>query len=476
MSTARTIAFNSWAIFSGRLLSKIIGLATLFLLARYLGVELFGQYSLALTFVGFFLYLNDFGVTSVVVRKLVQQSGNESDLVSKAMTLKILFSVGAVALSLAFAFFLGYPIEIMILIFIFSLSIVPSSITSIFNGVFQARLQNHYAIFSEIVNYAIYLLLILPLIILNASLQLILLAFFLAAIASLFASWFFARKFVKISFKVDVALWKSMVFEGYPFAFALISSSLYSRIDVLMISKMLNDSAVGLYSAGFRLTESLAIIPNSLVIPLFPLMSGMFKNSAKNLDLSYRLGFRYLVVFFLPVAVGGSILAQRIILLVYGPEFASNLASSTLVVLLWSAFVMFLNQISITALNSAMKEKTVMKSYVLGILVNVGLNFFLIPVYGIVGAAITTLVTESIMFFIFYFSLKNIFAPKISLLFKPMVAAAIMTGFVLYFFSQNLFVLVFLGGIIYFVALFFAKAFTKQDKEIFMKVFGQKMQ
>jgi len=471
MSIAKTVAINSSIILAGRLISKIMGLFTIVLLARYLGVALFGQYSLVLAFVGFFLYLNDFGVTQVIVRRISQSSEKINELVSNTLTLKIVFAFFAIFSTIVFSFLFAYPIEIILLIFVFALTILPSTITSIFNGVFQAKLKIKYAMFSEIVQYTIFLLLIIPLIYFKADLLHFFLAFLVGTLGALFTSWFFVRKYVKLRFLIDFKEWKVLFKTGLPFAFTLIFSSLYSRIDVLMLSKMVNDSAVGFYAASFRITESLAIIPNAFVIPLFPVMSALFRTSNPNLKISYKLGFKYLSIFFLPIAFGGSILAQRIITLVYGTDFVNPVMNLTFVVLIWAAFILFINQISSTVLYSIFKEKIVMKSLMIGIFANVILNIFLIPVYGIVGAAISTLLTELMIFSIFTYSLsKKVYALDFKLLLKPLLASILMSTFIVYFFNFNIFFLVFFGGIIYFVFLFLIKGFSNQDKDVLFKV------
>ncbi len=472
LSTAKKIAVNSAMILFGRLVSKILGLATIMILARYLGVELFGQYSLVITFCGFFLYFNDLGVYSVVLRRISQGNDDPSELVSNAMLVKIIFSFLAIFLVVAAGFFLGYPLELIVLFFVYSMTLLTSSITGLFNGFFQAKLLNKYVIFSELITSIAFFLLLLILIFLKQSLFFIIAAFLFSTIIALLTSFYFVRKFLKITLLPKKKNLTRFFAEGYPFALTQILSGLYYRIDVVIISKLLNNYALGLYSAAFRLTESLTIIQGAFVQPLFPIMSSLFKNSSKNLEVSYNLGLRYMVYLVLPIAIGGAMLAQKIIFIVYGAEFADPSVYLSFIILLWGALVMLVNQISITTLNSSLNEKKVVKIYFIGLFANVLLNFFLVPVFGIVGAALSTLIAEIILFLFLYFLLKKELHIDFSWIVKVVVACIIMAFFANLIIGQNTILIVLFSAIIYFASLYLVKGFTTQDREIFKKIVG----
>ena len=108
ISTSQKIAYGAGFVLASRFASKIMGFLSVLILARYLGVDDFGLYSLVLTFVGFFLFLNDFGVSAIFIRKISSGIKNESEVLGEAAVLKFFLSVLAIAVTLIAAVIFAY--------------------------------------------------------------------------------------------------------------------------------------------------------------------------------------------------------------------------------------------------------------------------------------------------------------------------------------------------------------------------------
>jgi len=462
MSAVKKIAESTSVILLGKIAGKFLGLITTILLARYLSVELFGQYSLALEFIGLLLFLNDFGVSLVLPRELTQKEKQSEELIGNSLGLKLFLGIFSVIASIFIANLAGYQTDTLLILYIFSLTLFTGSVSSVFSSIFQAKLKMVYVVLVEFVQRLIFLALVFYAISINAPLALIIVFSVFSTVVSVILNYYFARGVTKISIKLDFQKWVQIIKIGAPLGLSLLFLAIYNRIDVLMLSLMVNLDAVGRYSAAYRLTWALAIIPDALAFTLFPIMSGFYKKSEEALKKTHALAFRYLTIIFVPIAFGTTILSERILFHIYGADYLNEGIVLTLIALMWGALLIFLNLISSNMLNSIHRQN---------FLVNVTANLLLIPRYSFFGAAIATLFTEIVTFILFYVLVKK-FLYTISLkeFIKPAMASLTMVLVLISVQWLSLFILIPLGALVYFAAFFLLKGFTEEDKAILKKV------
>jgi len=283
-------------------------------------------------------------------------------------------------------------------------------------------------------------------------------------------NYLFSRKFVKPQFVIDFGLWKYLFKEALPLAVTSVMWVIYYQIDKIMLSVMMGDAPVGIYSAAYKLCEPFSLIPGALMVSLFPIMSAYFKCSKERLIKSYRLSFKYVFVIMLPIATGTTLLADKIILLIYKAPFAASI--TVLQILIWTMVLVSVNHILSNLLVSIDKQRLYTISTGLCVITNITLNFFLIPALSYNGAAIATVATNVVLFAAcFYFVSKHLqVLPIHKIAIKPAIGGLIMGTFVYYFVEVNISLLVSLAGIVYLVALLALKTFSKEDWEIAKKI------
>jgi len=167
------------------------------------------------------------------------------------------------------------------------------------------------------------------------------------------------------------------------------------------------------------------------------------------------------------------LLADRFITLFYVDQF-----SDSVVVFQILALFIPLRLISIitgTLLTSIDKQNMRTISVGLSALVNIILNIGLIYYLGFIGASIATVLSEIFLYFVFIYFIHRYYV-KLELyrhFIKPMAASLIMGGFILLFIRVNLFSLVILAGLVYFIILLLINTFTREDRDIFRQVIGK---
>jgi O-antigen/teichoic acid export membrane protein len=331
-----------------------------------------------------------------------------------------------------------------------------------------------YNIIAKLVFKVLSAILIFWIIFSNGTLMQVMIVLVFSEMVKTLLSYAFSRKFVRPQFKIDLGLWKYLFKEALPLALTSVIWIIYFKIDVVMLSILMGDAEVGLYSAAYRLCEPFSLIPAALTMSLFPLMSTYFKSSKDRLIKSYRLSFKYLLIITLPIATGVTLIADKIILLIYEAPFAGSITA--LQILIWT--LVFISLISVTQilLVSIDKQKSYMISTGLCAIVNVSLNFFLIPRLSYNGAAIATVMTNVVLFTAsFYFVSKHLqVLPIHRIVVKPVISGLVMAAFIYYFTDINLFLLIPLAGIIYLVALLVLKTFSKEDWNIIKKIVSRR--
>ncbi len=479
MGVARKVAKNTILYFIFRMIARVLNLLTMIIIARILLPDLFGQYSLALIFIAFFLFLNDFGVQTVVTRKLSVDEKNAKELLGNTLSLKIILSVFSIIACIIFANLLGYTGNQLFLIYVFALTLFTGGVSSVFTIIFQTRLKMGYPTLAEAIQAAVALGLVIILSLQGLEPDKLLIPFVLIMVASnalaLILNWLFSLREIKIIPKINFPMWKNLLLTGLPFAFSAFFVAFYTRIDIIMLSKMSTEASIGLYTAAFRLTEPFFLIPAALLISLFPLMSRYYKQNKRALITTHDRGFKYLSILFVPFAVGITILAARILFIIYQQDYATPETTFALAILAWAALVNFLNFLSINLMNSIRKEVTALKVITGGIIVNVALNFLLIPIMGFGGAAITTLASELLLFVLFYYIIhKSLYTLNLKIFIKPAIASVVMALFLLFFIEINLWILIPLGAVVYFISFYLLKGFSAEDFEIMGKIVRMK--
>jgi O-antigen/teichoic acid export membrane protein len=280
---------------------------------------------------------------------------------------------------------------------------------------------------------------------------------------------------------VDFNLLTKILKASFPFALLVGFSTVYNRIDIILIQHTLGFEQTGIYAAAYKFFDLMAFFPSVVSFSLYPLFASlMAKQAIIEVRGHVEEYLRLMIALALPMAVGGSLLARPLITILAGERFSGG--APVLAVIVWAVAILFIYVVANSLVISQLTRFAVAITGV-NVLVNVVGNIILLPRIGILGAAIMTVVSELLQgVFYFYFVRKLITSFNIfSLFVKPILASAVMglviwnvRGFDLAYKLSlvpeslshsvfNVFWLISLGGAIYFLVLFILKFFRKQD-------------
>ena len=391
-------ANTSWLL-GERVLRMVVSLFVGIYVARYLGPERFGLLSYTLSFVWLFSSLASFGLDDILVRELVKSPEQRKKLLGTVFWLKV---CGTLVMGTTIALVLKYTVEDqqtywMIALITFGFLFQATNVVDFY---FQSQVQSKFAVRAQAIQLILTSLFKIYLVWNQA--ELIWFAFALmldqAVVAALFLLVYHWKIewFPFFSFRWIQA--KKLMRDAWPLIFAGMVVSVYMKIDQVMLKEMLNTKAVGVYAAAVKLCEAWYFVPTAVMASLFPAVIEARKKSETLYDERVQNLYDLMVWASVAVALPTTLLADWVILILYGTDFQE--AADVLSIYIWAGVFVSLGVASSKWLVAENLQSYLFYITALGAVLNISCNFWLIPIYGIKGAAFATLVAQGTVGFL----------------------------------------------------------------------------
>ncbi|NMO09461.1 flippase [Methanobacterium subterraneum] len=467
MSTIRRVVKNTILLFSSTILSYILLFFVNMYTARYLGVEGFGNLSLAFALSGIFVVFMDLGLSTLLVREVARDKSLSNKYLGSITVIKLILSLISFGIIILLVNLIHYPEEISTVIYLIIVSTIIGSFTSLFYSLFQAYEKMEYQSIGTILNSILLLSFIIFIIDTDGNIITFAQVYILVNLISLvYCFVVIKRNFMPLKLEIDFNFWKTVIITALPLSLSLIFSVIGFRIDSVLLSTINGNLAVGYYTAPYRLIEVLIFVPSVFSSAIYPVMSNFYVSSRQTLENSYEKSIKYMIIISLPIAVGVTLLADKIIILVYGYGFIPSIL--TLQILIWVVPLIFLTYIYGTFLVSINKQNMSLKITFIAMIINIVLNLLLLPSFSYLAASLITVITEIIALILCYYYLSKLLI-KINILklfVKPSLGSLIM-GLLIIFLKTNLVVLIILSSLLYLTLLIILKTFDKEDIDLF---------
>ncbi len=470
MALLNSIFKNFSMVFLSDLAGRVLFFFLILSIARFLGAEGLGYYSFVFAFVGLFVLFNDLGLSTLLVREVSRGHSSAQKYLSNILSIKIILGVLTFAAS-AIAIFVAEDRPFIIYaVLIASLAMFFSSMKDSFLSVFQSFERMTFIASIRAIESFLIVAFSIEALLLGYGILAITLVFlciyFLTFVASLIA----VRRIVELRLSADFAIWKRFLMQSSPFWLTGLFMAIYFRIDTVMLGMMRSYAETGIYNAAYRLLDALYIIPGAFIAVLYPVMSRLHITGRKLLEEVYRRAFSYLLITALPMAVGATFLAERIMAFVYGSNFSADIHSAAigLQILIWAEVFIFLSSVSGHLLNSINRQLVFTITAASAAGANVLLNLYFISRWGYIGAALTTVMTEfGVLVSLFYLVRRGgyrigFFKPFL----KAVVASAVMVPVIYFLLWMHLIAIVAVSAAVYFLMIFVLKGFEKQDVDV----------
>lgn len=393
---------------------KAVNFLLIVILARYLGVEEYGIYALAISFVGMFGNLFDGGLNFLLTREIASSGRNEAVFFRQALLLKFIIGVAVFIGLIVIAVIMKYDIRVLYSVILFAFAALNISFSNTFRAVFigyeRMEFEGALALLYRLLALAgIFLLLNI-----GISFPSLMTPYMAAAIIVLLLSYYFQKKrFPLVRYAEQMNIKKRELFrQALPFAVGAVMSEMYFNIDSVMLSKLGDIKTVGNYNAAYRLVFAGLLLANGLSLAVYPYFAKVWKQDKSHVFRVFNFIFKLLLIISLPVSFVVAFLANDIIVFVFGGKFYAS--GPILQILGWTLIPLYLYHITGRTLEAIGEQGFVARTMVVGVVSNIVLNAILIPTLGARGAATATLISTSLILLAhLVFISKKIGAPEL---------------------------------------------------------------
>jgi PST family polysaccharide transporter len=388
----KIITNMSWLI-AGRILRVIIGFFVLAWIARYLGTDGFGTLNYAIALIAIFGNIAELGLTHFVVRDAVQEPSSRYEILGTAFFLRLISGITSFLLIIGIIFWLrpDDPLSRTIVI-IMSSSLLFQNF-SVIDAWFRSQVQSKYTVLAN--NIAFIIMTLVRVILLQSKAPLIAFALVVLAedafstINSIIAYQKSGQKIIKWRGNVERA--KKLMKVSWPLIFSNLSVMIYMYVDQIMLGQLASPRSVGIYAVAVKLSENWAFLVLTITRSVTPHIIEAKKISE---DLYYqrlqKMCNLSAVIYYI-LAIILTFFSTPLIVLFFGKDYAPS--GLVLSIHIWSSIWFFFGNIKEVWIATEELTKFALTASVLGAVVNILLNLWLIPIYQEVGAAIATVIS-----------------------------------------------------------------------------------
>lgn len=390
-SAWRAVLESSGTLMSGQLAARLLGFATVFVLARAIEPSGFGLVTLGATLVLFFGILVDAGTEVLNVRDVAREPSRLRAIVEPILGLKLalcapvaaLFAVAVLAAadSSSDRLTLG--------LFVLVLPIAALNLRWIVVAIGGSRAIAVGTVVKEL------LLLVGVLVLVRELHDTTLVALLVAAgelASALVVLLWTKRRVGLLRPRIDLEAWRAALRAGAPILVNNLARTVVISLDVVLIALLIDREAVGLYSAAYK---PVLFVISAMALFFVSFLAHYSAAAGEDARQLFRRTVTLAVMVTVPVALLLALESPLLVGLAYGEAFAG--AAAVLAVLAWSVPIAAVSEPYRQTLIAGGRERLLMRNNVIGAVLNGVANLAVIPLFGIVGAAAVTLASEALI-------------------------------------------------------------------------------
>jgi PST family polysaccharide transporter len=386
---------NSFWLLLEKAIRAFLGMFVGAWVASYLGPSEFGELAFSFAIVSFLQGIAYLGMDAIIVREISHDDKKSGIIIGTAFALRILVGLIIWITMITIMAIIYGPDSRVVLITGLVGMIVVFQATDTIDLWFQSKTQSHRTVKVKIVAHVFANGLKLVCIKLNFTvIAFALISSFDALLTSL--GLYIAYKNFKTpqKWKFCYGTGRNLLIEAWPYILGVISVSIYMKIDQFMIKNMLGSKELGIYAAALPISQVWYVIPMSLTISLAPIITRHKAISEEKYYESLTLIFRLYILIAVLISALVSLNSKQIILLLYGVEYIS--AASVLNIHVISNI--FIYQTLAQGLWNINEKRGIITTYqtLLGAFTSLAANYYLIPIFGLNGAALSALISYAV--------------------------------------------------------------------------------
>lgn len=452
--------------------AKVVGLLSTLVVVKlttnYLGVDGFGELSIVIVGSTLVLVIADLGLGLYLARELAKSPERADELGGTVLFVRIVTAVALMAISGLIVPFLPYSPEVRLGLLIGIGGVLIGAVSLLPIAFFQVHLRLEFAALSELMTRVASLLFVGLVIIFDLG--------FLALVGALVAAWVvnlgltfaLSRRYWRINLRFDLAGGRRVFMASLPIGIVTVLGLINFRVDAVMISLMKPAEDVGIYAIAFSFLEQSLLVPVLFMAAVFPIITRYVEAEDPFVYTIINLSFRFLLLASVPIALLAFVLAEPLVLLVSSDEFID--ATRPLQILAFAIIPAYANATYSQLMISIDRLRPVIVVQVIALAVNVGLNIFFIEKYTYIGAAATTVFSQTLGFVMVFLVAHRAYSVKLDLGSMGRVgAAALASGGVVWALAgQSAWLTAIVATVVFVAVAVLVRAITPSDVRLLL--------
>jgi len=497
MGTARKILGSTLSQLIGKFLVGLLSIIVIKLLTNYLSQEQYGDYNFIYDFLAVFGIMADLGLYTVAVREMSKDESSIPVLLGNILTIRTMVAILVMLLAIGGGFLLPIispehakdrvPIGIAIASITVLLALLNGTLTSVLQVRYRMAQSAIALVAGKIISiaYIAYIVVIALTRDPQTGFYHVIGAGIIGNIAMLATTSWYTRRLTEIRYRFDWTLIRGVFIKALPYGLALILSTIYFRLNTILLFNLKGSQEVAFYSVGMRLVESLLIISLYFMNSVLPILTKSIESRDNRHGRIIQNAFEFLAIMGFGVVSGGCVLAYPIVAVISEPKYLSRISEGIygsdigLQILLFALMFSFINTLFSFILIAVNQQKKLLVINIGAIFINLVINMLIIPKYGFRGAAATSVVAECYILMATFLASRRYLAYRIHFtnLFKIIGASLVMAGVVYaardpsfaLMQNKNILLLIPLGGLLYAIFLWLTGVITSEKLGTLLK-------
>jgi O-antigen/teichoic acid export membrane protein len=432
--SAGTLVGNAAFILASDVVNRAATFALYALIARHLGAVEVGQMALALALFYVMQMFAAAGLKTVITREIAKDRRATDRCLASGIGLVTLSSALSVAALAGFVRAIGYARDTASIVLLLGLALWPYATSAVCEAVFQAWEKMRYIAYAQVPVHVIRVCLAYWLLVEGRSIYQLALLLLASHVAIASVEWWLMLRYVARPHFESFAQWiqSSLGMARSASTFLAIDglSAVNGSINIVLLSALATEKAVGLYSAASQLLAPIALVYQSAVLSMFPTLCRRIERGIGGTVHVLERVLALLLALAVPTAVGLFFLAEPALRLLYGDR-GFVLASPVLRIVVWLLIPGALTTVLGQVFLASDRERLTLRIIAVNTLVGVLTGAIFITNFGLIGAAIAAVLTKTVDFFQHYIPVSRL-VPTIRLHrlgWKPVVAVICMAGY-----------------------------------------------
>jgi len=396
---------NSFWLGAIELGSKLVMFVVTIGLVRYWGTKEFGTYNLAFSYVAVFMIFGDFGLSTIFTREVAKHKDQSFDYLGNILGLKLALA-GIIGVLFAISFFVvNRPVSLLLL----SLALFynwSQGMLGVFTSLFQAWEKMEMVFINRAFHYLGILIVALTIIRNHGGATELVIGYIAITFLSItLGIWQSNSLGIKVGLASNLIYWQKLIREALPLLGMTAATTIYVNNDTLLIGRSLGNDQVGLYQTAYKILfafQSVNVI-NSAVFPRITVLlhQGKVVTASKLIKLVVIGSLLVLVPLGLLITYNREIIMKTI----YGQAYV--VSAGVMSLLIWAGVINYFRQFVGGLLVARNRQKNLFYAVLLGMVVNLLLNYLLISRVGFVQAGWSMIISESIILMVAVIGLRR---------------------------------------------------------------------